>query len=178
MPHYQNYVFISYSDADKSDVHEFISILKDNFGINVWKDVEEDVIETLKSCPKASKGVIGAKLILCCLSKAYFKSEICQNQLKIANGFHKEIIFIMLEDFQIQNYLDESVYKNRVISRIYKNHHKISLWMGHQYEKLLEYISYVFDLKLNKEIIDDISTNNSNMSIIDNSKLEKSVNNR
>jgi hypothetical protein len=176
MPHYQSYVFISYSDADKNDVHELISILKDNFNINVWQDVEEDVIETLKSCPKASKGLIGAKLVLCCLSKGYFKSDICQSQLKIAHGFHKEIIFIMMEDFKIQDYIDESVYKSRIISRIYKNHHNVSLWMGHQYEKLLEYISYIFDLKLSTENTSDINKNN--ISISNNNKNEKHVNNR
>ena len=187
MPNFQDHVFISYSDADKEDIDVLISILKDNFDLNVWRDVDDSIIETLKSCPKASKGVIGAKLFLCCLSKSYFKSDFCVSQLKVAHGFQKEIIFIMLEDIQLQNYLDESIYKGRVICKIYKNRfNKASLWMGYHYEKLLEYINYVLELKsIKDDKSDSVIKNNHNNLIIntindirDSIRNERNVSNR
>ena len=152
MPQFHNYVFISYSDEDKAIVENLVSILTKNLSLNVWQDrVGELSMESLKTCPKANKGVIGAKLVLCCLSKSYVKSEFCCNQFKIAHGFQKEIILIMLDDIQLEAHFEEKFYKGKILNRIYKNRHKESLWTGHQFEKLLEYISYALDVKQIKE---------------------------
>jgi hypothetical protein len=145
MPQYQAHIFVSFSHDDQNIINELIEILKINFGLNIWKNSEENVSKNLS---KANKGIAASKLTLCCISKSYLKSEACCNQIKLAHTFNKETIFVMLEDVSLNERFDEVYYKGRIVNKIFKNSYKQSLWMGYQFEKLLEYISYALDLNL------------------------------
>ncbi|CAF1107229.1 unnamed protein product [Brachionus calyciflorus] len=103
---YKNDIFISYNWDIKPDVKNLYSILNGN-GYRVWMD-EKSMVTGHNLTNEIAEAIIESRMIICCLTIKYSKSEMCQREINFANDCKRKqpdkiILPILFEKVQLND---------------------------------------------------------------------------
>jgi hypothetical protein len=93
-----NDVFISYNFEIKEQVKKLTTNLI-QFNLKIWFDEKITNNDTLTK--KSLDEIANSKLVLCCLTHQYCKSDECKKELSYSNELHKPIIILMIQNSEI-----------------------------------------------------------------------------
>jgi len=90
------HIFLSYEWTSKDTVKLLYEFLSEKKGFKVWMDNHSlRSGENLSS--NLAKGISKSKLFVCCITRAYSMSNMCNNEINFANELRKPIIPLMFE---------------------------------------------------------------------------------
>ncbi len=124
------FVFVSYSHEDKAFAERFITSLHKD-GYRVWYD--RGIKAGSDYYKEISEHIADSNVFIAILSKAYFQSEFCENELSLAIDQQKRITPILMEDVDMPlsvklaigrkhrvSYPDFSEDENEFYNRVYE----------------------------------------------------------
>ena len=92
-----------------------------------------------------------SKIIIFCIDKHYFESNIFKEQLEKAVKLKKQVFLVILSE-QEKFIFKDSRYVNFPVFEIYKNYDDIGFIIGHETESLLKKLEKVLDSKIVNKI--------------------------
>ena len=107
-----DYIFVSYNHKDSEVVYDIITNFH-NKGYRIWHD--KGIPTGVNFVAELAARVKKCKAFFCFLSRKYIESDYCMRELDFALNNKRNIIPIMLEDFELP---DELVFQMNKINRI------------------------------------------------------------
>lgn len=145
-------VFISYPWAIKHYVDNLFAFLISN-KFNVWMD-RTKLNAGNALCKEIHKAIKAAKVFICCISREYLNSDMCNKEIQHAFDLKKTIIPIMFEDLRIEQHHVGLIIGGLLQIRVYDNPHG---WNGKNGKDLISSLNKILDKPYSYDDLDEDS---------------------
>ena len=95
-----NDAFISYNWKIKAQVDRLYEILT-NFGFQIWRDENKLTTDSQPLKAQLADAIANSKIVICCITEAYCKSHVCNQEISFAESLAKPLIILMIQNLNV-----------------------------------------------------------------------------
>jgi len=95
-----NDAFISYNWKIKAQVDRLYEILT-NSGFQIWRDENKLTTDSQPLKAQLADAIANSKIVICCITEAYCKSHICNQEISFAETLAKPLIILMIQNLNV-----------------------------------------------------------------------------